>query len=506
MNETIEQAEYVDTFFRELSPVWINYVAALHGLVAPRLDGAFTYLELGCGFGQSSIVDAAALPAGQFHACDGNSSHVEGARRYARALGIANVHLLDCTFGELPVDELPEFDYVVLHGVYSWIGARAREDVRRVLERKVKPGGLVYVSYNCLPGWILDMPLRRLLRELVDARSGDDSAEAIDEGLAWMQRLRDANSGYFAAHPSARALVDAYTRYPRGYLVHEYLGNDWEPSYSVDVADAMQRAGLSYVGSATLSDNHPPLLLADDVISTIAEAADVSPTSNRRRLCNQSLFRRDVYVRGDASGRNPARLSDVVVGALDPSSIERSVRVPRGIVTFQDAFIDELRRSLAAGPQTLGSLTRGLGRGQHGLGDIARNLNILLAAGELLPFAHARPFGWRNGGDSIDTITTAVLAHAVEHRVARAIPSPLLGNGVVLDPLAALGVRELLRGTRDPVALSQRILAEVQARRWPDETLANAPDRSFDPLRAATDAIQRTLPLLQRLGATSPHQ
>jgi len=287
--------------------------------------------------------------------------------------------------------------------------------------------------------------------------------------------------------------------------VHEYLGNDWEPSYSVDVADAMQRAGLSYVGSATLSDNHPPLLLADDVISMIARL----PTSRQRRLAEDfatnRYFRRDVYVRGNASARDPARLSDVVIGALDPSSVERSVRVPRGIVTFQDAFIDELRRSLAAGPQTLGSLTHGLGRGEHGSGEIARNLNILLAAGELLPFAHARPFGWRNGGGSIDTITTAVLEHAVEHRVTRAIPSPLLGNGVALDPLAALGVRELLRGTRDPVALSQRILAEVQARRWPEETLANAPDRSFDPLRAATDAIQRTLPLLQRLGATGPH-
>src|SRR5262245_34461844 len=121
----ITDAGYADTFFRELSPVWLNYVAVLTG-VRPRIvTNPFTYLELGCGFGTSAIVNAGAFPIGQFHACDINAAHIEHAERHAAALEIDNIHFHRASFDQLGGLNLPAFDYIVLHGVYSWVGSAA---------------------------------------------------------------------------------------------------------------------------------------------------------------------------------------------------------------------------------------------------------------------------------------------------------------------------------------------------------------------------------------------
>src|SRR5262249_55423655 len=143
---------YPETFFRELSPVWLSYAATLNGAAAPNVHEPFVYLELGCGFAQSTIVNAAAFPHAEFHACDVSAQHVEGARRHVAALSVRNIHLHEMSFERLATQALPQFDFIVLHGVYSWIGAEARAATRRIIRERLKPGGLVYLSYNCLPG------------------------------------------------------------------------------------------------------------------------------------------------------------------------------------------------------------------------------------------------------------------------------------------------------------------------------------------------------------------
>src|SRR5689334_10325670 len=94
-------SSYTDTFFQELSPAWLNYVRALGGAPPRALDTPFTYLELGAGFGHSTVVNAAAFPRGEFHACDFNPEHVDGGRRYASALGVRNVELHESSFERL---------------------------------------------------------------------------------------------------------------------------------------------------------------------------------------------------------------------------------------------------------------------------------------------------------------------------------------------------------------------------------------------------------------------
>jgi hypothetical protein len=73
-------------------------------------------------------------------------------------------------------EALPPFDFIVAHGVYSWVAAHERQTIRDLVRDHVVPGGLLYVSYNSLPGWAGEMPLRKLLVELA-AGAGEDTTK-----------------------------------------------------------------------------------------------------------------------------------------------------------------------------------------------------------------------------------------------------------------------------------------------------------------------------------------
>ena len=97
----VTDTTYADNFFRELSPAWLNSVAALNGIQPRSLDEAFAYLELGCGFGTSALIHAAAFPQGQFHACDLNHTHIATGKERAIALGVGNITIHQAAFQEL---------------------------------------------------------------------------------------------------------------------------------------------------------------------------------------------------------------------------------------------------------------------------------------------------------------------------------------------------------------------------------------------------------------------
>jgi SAM-dependent methyltransferase len=446
----VTDTTYTERFFRELSPAWLNYAVALNGVLPRDLSRPFTYLELGCGFGVSAIVNAGAFPRGEFHACDFNPAHIDGGRRQAAAFGIGNIQFHESSFQQLLAIDLPPFDFIVLHGVYSWVSAEARQAIRRTIHEKLKPGGLVYLSYNCLPGWAVEAPVRRLLLELVVSESGD-TAQRAEQALGELQRLIAGNPRYFSANPAAAAAVESYRKGPDNYLVHEFLNQTWEPFYSIDIANEMAEAEAIYAGSATLADNHEALTVPEQA----AAAAGKLKTARQRQLAIDFAvnrrFRRDVFVRGAASNdpREAARyLGEAVIGCLgNPDRIGGKVQVPRGAITFQEDFISDLRGLMQRGSMTIKDATGALsGRGRNPA-EIVRNLTFLVAAGVLMPFAQVRQStpAARTRRPVNETVER-VLTHILEQRTLGVLPSEVAGNGVPVSPVEALAITEALAG------------------------------------------------------------
>jgi predicted O-methyltransferase YrrM len=487
-------ASYADTFFQELSPAWLNYARAINGVPQKPLDRPFTYLELGAGFGHSTVVNAAACPHGEFHACDFNPEHIAGGRRYADALDLTNVQFHEASFESLATTGLPEFDFIVLHGVYSWVGAASRTAIRRIIRDKLAPGGLVYVSYNCMPGWAAEMPVRRLLVELASASTGDsaDKMRHAVETLAQMSR----NTRFFEANPEAARAIESYEKVPANYLAHEFLNETWQPFYSVDVADEMAAdAQVSLLGSATLADNHPMLVLDEASAQALKSLATPRQLHLAMDFAANRRFRRDLFVRSDTS-RTPAdaarTLPTAIIGSVgEPSRIPDRVKVPRGQFTFQPDFIEALKRLLSAGSTTLGEATLELGGQKRNTADLVRNLAFLVAGGALMPYARVDRYQppaevWRPA----NALVEKTLALIIEQRAPRAIPSEVLGNGVLVRPLEALAIIELLGGAPLDDALAERI--GQSAKQLQFETSENIPD----VLRQVSSTL---LPRLARL-------
>jgi SAM-dependent methyltransferase len=305
---------------------------------------------------------AASNPNGQFYAADFNPAHVAGASALASDAQLDNITLLENSFAELAAGavELPQFDFITLHGIYTWVTQENRRYIVDFVARYLKPGGIVYVSYNALPGWTATLPLQRLLVEYGDAfpnRSDIQVANAAD----FVQKLVDAKVGYFSSAGSAlQARLDGLKKYNRNYLVHEYMHKHWQPMYHADVARDFGEAKLEFVGSADLSQGYPKLYLDDEKSALLHTLPDPAMQETLKDYCLNTSFRKDVFVRG--ARRLTALHRQELLGqyglalTVSRDAVQLAMKFVFGDVNARPEIALPVCDALARGPQTLAQL------------------------------------------------------------------------------------------------------------------------------------------------------
>ena len=151
---------YTYGYYLELNPQRVKLAFLNAGLVAPEFG---TACELGFGQGLSATMHAAASLC-SWHGTDFNPAQAGFAQELAATSG-ANAHLYDESFAEFAQRDMPEFDYIGLHGIWSWISDENRAVIVDFIRKKLKVGGVLYISYNTLPGWAAFAPMRHLMTE-----------------------------------------------------------------------------------------------------------------------------------------------------------------------------------------------------------------------------------------------------------------------------------------------------------------------------------------------------
>lgn len=383
---------YVRTFLHELAPAWLDHVAVVSGFAPPARDAAFAFCDLGCGQGVTAAILAATHPQGSFCGIDAMSSHIEHARRFAQEGAIRNVNFYAADFGAAKDMELPGFDYIVAHGVYSWVNSESQAALRSFIDRHLKPGGLVYVSYNAVPGRMVDQPFQRLMRGLGSVFQGD-SASRFRAAAEVVHSVAGLNPAALAASPLLKRLRDSKNRPSEAYFVHELMTENWEPLCVTEVRAAMSSIGLSAIGSATLIQNFDSLVLgkaARKALDTISDD-DVRELA-RDYLINQG-FRRDVFI------RNGRRLSEKSrTGALRATTfalprprraIRYSAPTPAGRLRYDNPAARAVAAVLSAGPASLAEI---IAKNDLEDQDILANLLVLCATEAVWPVeSHAVP-------------------------------------------------------------------------------------------------------------------
>lgn len=355
---------YTFGFYRETAPDWIDMALALRGLVPPRSRPGqpFRYLELGCGQGFGLCMLAAANPEGEFLGIDFSPEHIAHADTLARGMGLANIRFVEGDFAELglawPAD-YGSFDYVMLHGIYSWVPQPIRGSLVAILRSSVAPGGAVYASYNAMPGWASTVPFQHMLR-LLEKSGGLSGMQAIEAGRQLFAQLESAGSAMSRALPGLKSRIEGTKTQPAPYLVQEYLHENWHPLWCSQVMGELGNAKLNLAASATMAENLLPGALPRAMQEVIAGQQHPSVREDTTDcLINQS-FRRDLFVRGvrrfypgQADWRSGMRMwrlnHEDVTGDL-------TIKTSFGTIKLEDPGILGALEALAGGSRSVAEL------------------------------------------------------------------------------------------------------------------------------------------------------
>lgn len=288
---------YTYGYYRELSPVFMRWCLLNKGIAAPEITEDSCHCELGFGQGLSANIHAAATP-GKFFGTDFNPAHAAQAKEFAEASG-ADAHFFEDSFEDFANrNDLPAFDSIGFHGVWTWVSAENRRHIVEIARRHLKSGGMLYNSYNCLPGWAPIAPLREVLA-LHDKifRNGGNTQERVQAALKFAEELLAAEPAYIKFAPNFKPLFEEIKKNNPNYIAHEYLNLDWDLMYFTDVADILQEAKLDFATTAMPIEGESFHLTkaAQNFLGKIE--APIAREQMLDYFINR-LFRKDLYVRG----------------------------------------------------------------------------------------------------------------------------------------------------------------------------------------------------------------
>ncbi len=282
--------------FPDSHPAHLAVIGRLFGL-SPADPARARVLELGCAAGGNLIPLASYQPDGRYLGIDLAPNQIADGQALIERLGLTHCKLRAGDILDLDAS-LGQFDYVIAHGVYSWVPDPVRRHLLRLCRDLLAPQGIAYISYNTLPGW----RMRGMLRDLLQyaARGAETAQDKLAATRAAMGRMAAAVEGLDAL--SARYLkseLKGLRETHPSYLLHEYLAEENHAFLLRDfIADAAT-AGLTYVADTELATLFPSVL-GDGVEQALADLEDQIEIEQWHDFVANRNFRRSLLCRDDA--------------------------------------------------------------------------------------------------------------------------------------------------------------------------------------------------------------
>jgi len=302
-----DEIPYSDNCFPYMHPDHLATVATLHGLTPPPVENS-RVLELGCARGGNIIPMALGLPEGRFLGIDLSSRQIAEGRAIIENLGLQNIDLQTLSITDFAANS-GQFDYIVCHGVYSWVPEQVRDKILAICSENLAPSGVAYVSYNTYPGW----HERGMVRELMayHVRNSKAALDRVERARAFLEELVQV----IAVKTSSYArIIRSEGEFLRGvsntYVYHEHLEETNHPMYFHEFVGRARAKGLSFLAEARtpgLIDN-----LSPEARSAIEHWASDTVTREQYLdfLCNRT-FRRTLLCH-ETADRRPPGLNEVL--------------------------------------------------------------------------------------------------------------------------------------------------------------------------------------------------
>jgi SAM-dependent methyltransferase len=506
----VTDVAYTTNAYHETTPSWLAACSLLLGYRPPNLAAPFRYADLGCGNGLGALVAAATNPRAEVWGFDFNPTHIENARALAAQGGLTNVHFEEISFEALAHGDTSaagdDFDIMVAHGILSWISFENWRHLTAIIARRLRPGGLTYLSYNVAAGWAGVGPIQLLMWQLARA-SQRRTDQSVAELFQVLDQLKAGGAVFFRANPGLDARLDSMKAQDVRYIAHEFLNQDWHPVMFADVADALAETKTHYIGSATLVENIDAVAVPEGVLPVLNNTRDAAARETIRDLASAKSFRRDLWRKGGErlGAQEQLTLLDemslVWTGKI--AEAEVSFTGPIGSVTGQAEFYRPMLDQIQSGPTTFARL-----RALPVLRD-RQPAEFVQAAVLLIGGGFAYP-AWPHGALPETRAATARLNAAIIGRLRIGVDlprlvAPLIGSAVTIDVMEGLVIGRLLDGV--PPELEPLIDAVLEDLAHSGRSLRREGQPLTDPVEgrallgtAVRGVLDRRLPLLRLQG------
>lgn len=506
MTGSLTDPGYTAGFYRETAPSHLAFAALSKRRSPGQAANPRRMLELGFGQGFGLALLAAANPDVAFEGYDFNADHVRHAQKLIETAQLANLTVSRSSFEQAAqLDGQADCDAIALHGVLSWVAPETQEAIVDIVRQRLRPQGLLYVSYNCLAGWAPLAPVRQLMMDVKRTTPGSPEQQ-LTQALALLKTLREANAPYFVTHPAATRHVDDLLQMDLRYLVHEFLGDHWGPLAFSHVAALFAGAGLSFTASAILTENIDQYAVRSDLLPFFSGAGDPTLREGVRDFAGAKLFRRDVFTRGEADEDKRYSIADFpdlrFVLIVPRAHVQCTFFTPIAKLTGKPELYAPLVDALAQQPRTFGELLSLPAFGEPQANTLEECLILLVHSGQVLPAmqpAAADP-------KPAQRFNRVVVDAAREGRVYDSLACPVTRTGI---PVTDFGLLALAAGfdgkARDHVEAARYALSILKR-------LERRPRRGGQPIEDDQDAteflaehmrpiLDEAIPLWRQLGA-----
>jgi methyltransferase-like protein/2-polyprenyl-3-methyl-5-hydroxy-6-metoxy-1,4-benzoquinol methylase len=250
MSNTYDKLIYSSLPRAESHPGHLATIASFHGLKSTPIQKA-RVLELGCGTGGNLIPLAERYEHSVFVGIDLSSKQIEAANKVVADLNLKNIKFKTESITNFGPDS-GEFDYIICHGVFSWVEKSIQDKILQICAKHLKQDGLAYISYNTLPGWKFKGALREMMQYHTQAI--EDLDDKAQQAKVLINFLAEAQND--PADPYGKILKSSFQELeavPNHYLFHEYLEKQNQAFYMHEFVGRLDSAGLVYVADAQLS-------------------------------------------------------------------------------------------------------------------------------------------------------------------------------------------------------------------------------------------------------------
>jgi predicted O-methyltransferase YrrM len=503
----VSDVAYSIGYYREMSPAHLAFAAASIGKDPGGAWQPKRVLELGFGMGVGFVLGAASQPETFFEGCDFNPEHVAHAQRLAADAGVANVSIREASFQDLASearDGQHDLDLIQLHGILTWVSTDAHRAIVEIARKRLRPGGLLYVSYNCMPGWAQMMPVQRLMREHAKLQPGGSLARTTS-AVATVSAMMTGKAKFFAINQTIQPRLDKMKTMQPSYLAHEYLNENWHIFHFADVAEMMSGAKLNFLGSATLAENIDAVSVPPEMHQMVTTATDPVWKETIRDFAGNKQFRRDIYARGLRSMNNAETLALIesmqFTLAVPRASVKLKLNTPLGEVDAKPEIYNALADVLADGILSFSEIEAAPALKDVGRQSLLQALALFVHSLQVFPIIA----GANDNVSEAQRFNRTIAERANQGRFYNFLATPVVRGGLPASTIDLLLLDAVLSGTPSEAnrlephlkAALKRLGVQLQK----DGKAVTEMAETEAMVKTETNAfLQQKLPLWKRLG------